>query len=49
MIVDHTDDQKRVVYEVLDNEPVNKFGGKVKLRVASGSQLRQRPGTQERR
>ena len=32
MIVDHTDDKKRLVYGVLDNEPVNEYGGKVKLR-----------------
>ena len=35
MIVDHTDDKTRLVYGVLDNEPVNDYSGKVKL----GSQL----------
>ncbi len=35
MIVDHTDDKKRLVFCALDNEPVNDYGGKVKL----GSQL----------
>ncbi len=35
MIVDHTDDKKRLVFGVLDNEPVNDRGGKVRL----GSQL----------
>ena len=35
MIVDHTDEKKRLVYGVLDNEPMNDYGGKVKL----GSQL----------
>jgi hypothetical protein len=34
MVVDHTD-KERVVYGVLDNEPVKDYGGKVKL----GSQL----------
>ena len=34
MIVDHTDDKKRLVYGVLD-KPVNDYAGKVKL----GSQL----------
>jgi hypothetical protein len=33
--VDHRDDAKRVVYGTLDNEPLNDYGGKVKL----GSQL----------
>jgi hypothetical protein len=35
MVVDHTDDMERLVYGVLDNEPVNEYSGKVKL----GSQL----------
>jgi hypothetical protein len=35
MIVDHTDDKKRLVYGVLDNEPVNDYGRKLNL----GSQL----------
>jgi hypothetical protein len=35
MVVDHCDDNKRLVFGTLDNEPVNDFGGKVKL----GSQL----------
>ena len=35
MIVDHCDDEKRVVYGVLDSDPVNQYGRKVKL----GSQL----------
>jgi len=35
VIVDHTDDKKRLVFGTLDNEPVNDYGGKVKL----GSQL----------
>lgn len=35
MIVDHTDDKKRLVYGVLDNEPLNDYSGKVQL----GSQL----------
>jgi len=35
MIVDNCDDQKRVVFGTLDNEPVNDYGGKVKI----GSQL----------
>ena len=35
MVVDHTDDKKRLVFGTLDNEPVNDYGGKVKL----GSQL----------
>jgi len=35
MIVDHCDDQKRLVFGTLDNEAVNDYGGKVKL----GSQL----------
>jgi len=35
MIVDHCDDQKRLVFGKLDNEPVNEYGGKVKL----GSEL----------
>jgi hypothetical protein len=35
MIVDHCDDERRLVYGTLDNEPVNDYGGKVKL----GSQL----------
>jgi hypothetical protein len=35
MIVDHCDDEKRLVYGVLDSEPVNDYGGKAKL----GSQL----------
>lgn len=35
MIVDHCDDEKGLVYGTLDNEPVNEYGGKVKL----GSQL----------
>jgi hypothetical protein len=35
MIVDHTDDRKRLVFGSLDSEPVNEYGGKVKL----GSQL----------
>jgi hypothetical protein len=30
MIVDHTDDKKRLVYGVLDNEPLNDYSGKVK-------------------
>jgi hypothetical protein len=35
MIVDHTDDKERLVYGVLDSEPVNDYSGKVKR----GSQL----------
>jgi hypothetical protein len=35
MVVDQTDDKKRLVFGTLDNEPVNDYGGKVKL----GSQL----------
>ena len=35
VIVQSRDDKKRLVYGVLDNEPVNEYGGKVKL----GSQL----------
>ncbi len=35
MIVDHTDDQKRLVFGTLDNEPVTDYSDKVKL----GSQL----------
>jgi hypothetical protein len=35
MIVDHTDDEKRLVYGELDNEPLNDYSGKVKR----GSQL----------
>jgi len=35
MIVDHCDDEKRLVYGVLDNEPLNGYDGKAKL----GSQL----------
>jgi hypothetical protein len=35
LIVDHTDAKKRLVFGTLDNEPVNDYGGKVKL----GSQL----------
>jgi hypothetical protein len=35
MIVDHTDDKKRLVFGTLDNEPVNDYGGKAKL----GSQM----------
>jgi hypothetical protein len=35
MIVDHCDDKKRLVYGMLDNEPINDYRGKVKL----GSQL----------
>jgi hypothetical protein len=31
MIVDRTDDQKRLVFGTLDNEPVNEYGGNVKL------------------
>jgi hypothetical protein len=34
-IVQSRDDKKRVVFAVLDNEPINEYGGKVKL----GSQL----------
>jgi hypothetical protein len=34
-VVDHTDDQKRLVFGGLDNEPVNDYSGKVKV----GSQL----------
>jgi hypothetical protein len=33
--VDHRDDEKRLVYGVLDNEPVNEYGGKLRL----GSEL----------
>jgi hypothetical protein len=33
--VEGCDDEKRLVYGVLDNEPLNEYGGKVKL----GSQL----------
>jgi hypothetical protein len=32
MIVDHCDDDKQLVFGTLDNEPVNDYGGKVKLR-----------------
>jgi len=35
MIVDHCDDQKRLVFGTLDNEPLADYAGKVKL----GSQL----------
>ena len=35
IIVDRCDDEKRLVYGVLDSEPVNDYGGKVKL----GSQM----------
>lgn len=35
VIVDHCDDEKRLVYGVLDSEPVNDYSGKAKL----GSQL----------
>lgn len=35
MIVQSRDDQKRIVYGKLDNEPVNDYGGKVRL----GSEL----------
>jgi len=35
LIVDHCDDEKRLVFGTLDNEPVNECGGKLKL----GSQL----------
>jgi hypothetical protein len=35
MIVDHTDDKKRLVFGTLDNEPVKNYGGKVKF----GAQL----------
>lgn len=35
MMVDHTDDEKGLVYGVFDNEPVNDYAGEVKL----GSQL----------
>jgi hypothetical protein len=35
MKVDHCDDEKRLVYGTLDNEPLNDYAGKVKL----GSQL----------
>ena len=35
MLVDHSDDAKRLVYGTLDNEPLNDYAGKVKL----GSQL----------
>jgi hypothetical protein len=35
MIVDHCDDEKRLVFGTLDNEPLNDYAGKVKL----GSQL----------
>jgi len=35
MVVDRTDDKKRLVFGTLDNEPVSDYGGKVKL----GSQL----------
>jgi hypothetical protein len=35
MIVDRCDDEKRLVFGTLDNEPVNDYGGKVKI----GSQL----------
>lgn len=35
MVVDHCDDEKRLVYGTLDSEPLNDYGGKVKL----GSQL----------
>jgi len=35
MIVDHCDDQKRLVFGRLDNEPVNDYSGKVK----TGSQM----------
>ena len=33
--VHHCDDEKKLVFGVLDNQPVNEYGGKVKL----GSQL----------
>jgi hypothetical protein len=32
MIVDHCDNEKRMVFGRLDNEPVNDYGGNVKLR-----------------
>ena len=35
MIVDHCDDDERLLYGILDSEPLNDYGGKVKL----GSQL----------
>lgn len=35
VIVQRRDDKKRIVYGTLDNEPVNEYGGKVKL----GSEL----------
>jgi hypothetical protein len=35
VIIDHCDDGKRLVFGTLDNEPVNDYGGRVKL----GSQL----------
>lgn len=31
MVVDHTDDENRLVFGTLDNEPVNEYGGEVKL------------------
>jgi uncharacterized protein YegJ (DUF2314 family) len=33
--VDHADDEQRLVFGVLDNEPLNNYSGKIKL----GSQL----------
>lgn len=33
--VDHCDEQKQLVFGTLDNEPLNEYGGKVKL----GSEL----------
>ena len=35
MIVDHSDDRKRLVYGTLDSEPVNEYAGKLD----AGSQL----------
>ena len=35
VIVDHTDDEKRLVFGTLDNEPVNDYDGKIEL----GSEL----------
>jgi len=35
VIVQSRDDKKRIVFGVLDNEPVNEYGGKLRL----GSEL----------
>jgi hypothetical protein len=47
MIVDHVNDRKRLVYGVPDNEPVDDYGGEVKLGSLFCRELRQCPGTQK--